>query len=190
MNKSSNKTIICPFCGSEIKANIWKPHLLNFHSNEPLIDLISVWNCHAGSKVSVKNNCAQKFIKYLIENLIITDIISAEQFFKTTKPDTYFNLVEQYEPITAAHFETFIKHYIPYRKQNPKVKQSFELAKLATCFDLTKAEDFYNKIFKSKNFYTGHGSELSPFSKEFVGYKDLNETEIDDKIKGLKNDKK
>ena len=81
MNKN-NKTIICPFCGSEIKANAWKTHLINFHSNESSVDLITIWNQYAGIKVSVKNKCANDFIKYLIRNKIIFDIIKEKLLIK------------------------------------------------------------------------------------------------------------
>lgn len=42
-----------------------------------------------------------------------------------------------------------------------------------------KEKNFYEKFIKPKNPYTGHGGELSPWSKDFISYKNLSDEDKD-----------
>ena len=83
----------------------------------------------------------------------------------------------------------FFESVLPYKLSHPKLGNSKELCTITFGND-EEGSKLY-EIMKSSNPFTGHDKSLSPFSKDFVGYKGLSDKEKTQKIhEAIKVDKK
>ena len=86
-------------------------------------------------------------------------------------------MIEQYRELELEDIDVFFGPYLEYKKEHPAVNTSFELAKIACTNHPEQTNDFYEKVIKPRNPYTGHGSELSPWSKDFKAYQGMDDNE-------------
>ena len=163
----------CVECGNEF--NVCSPvnHYKKFHSNLTDIEL---------SKLHYLNNPKMgdfglEFIDYLFEHKVVLTFQESYQYItkKATSFVSFKNLIRQYREFSVKDVETYFQFYLPFKEKHPKAVNSVELCVAICRNDVEEGRKFYENIIKPKNAYTGHGGELSPWSKDFVGYKDLSE---------------
>lgn len=163
----------CVECGNEF--NVCSPanHYRKFHSDLTDIEL---------SKLHYLNNPKMgdfglEFIDYLFEHKVVLTFQESYQFItkKATSFVSFKNLIRQYREFSVKDVETYFQFYLPFKEKHPKAVNSVELCVAICRNDVEEGRKFYENIIKPKNAYTGHGGELSPWSKDFVGYKDLSE---------------
>lgn len=127
------------------------------------------------------NGYGIEFIDYVFKNKIISSFKeccnlitkNARQF------NNFFNLIQLYRKFAIIDIDTYFNFYLPYKKEHPKVVNSVELC-IAICRNNEEeGKNFYEKFIKPKNPYTGHGGELSPWSKDFISYKNLSDEDKD-----------
>ena len=105
------------------------------------------------------------------------------------KFNSFYKMVTEVRPFNKdIDFDIFINKVIPWRKLHPKQNNSKEL-----CSVIFENKEEADKLYQSmldKNPFYQHDGSLSPFSKNFVGYKELTEKEKSEKIKeAIKFDK-
>lgn len=116
------------------------------------------------------------FTNYLFEAKLISTYKEFLKFVQKAagKINSFIKLLEQFKQFEPIDCKLYFDKYAPYKKEHPKDVLSHQLAS-CFCHDEKDAEDFYNKVLKPKNTYTGHDGKLSPWSKDFVGYEHLSD---------------
>lgn len=171
------KKLKCNECGKEYIISCFHHHVKQYHNNMNELDILLL---------SAKNNprmgeLESELIKYIYKNIkpkainkYLTKIVS--QF------NSFCKFIKEYRKLDKKDINIFFDYYLPYKKLHPKVVNSIELGIVMCGGNKIEGQNFYNKVFKKRNAYTGHGPELSPWCKEFVGYKNLSEEEKKAKI--------
>ena len=169
-----NKKYICPHCGEEkeTEKQLYN-HIYNAHR---------AFNKSVSEAMSLFSN-QKKWILYNMDKTVL------KKWFELHK--NYNNFVKLYDKQFSHFYEliTFIREwrdedfdiffgpFLDWKIKNPKVPNSIELCHIVFPNQPQIAQKLYNDKMKAKNPFTGHGKELSPFSKDFVGYKDKTEDE-------------
>lgn len=174
INKINNKNYVCPHCG-EVKDTQKKldAHIYNAHR---------AFNKSVSEAMSLYSN-KPKWILYNLDKEVLK-----EWFTRHKDYNNYVKLYDKqfshfYDLITFIRewknedFDIFFGPFLDWKIKNPKVANSIEMCHIAFPNQPQIAQKLYNEKMKAKNPFTGHGKELSPFSKDFVGYKDMNEKE-------------
>lgn len=171
--------VICKLCNKEVCQCSLKRHI----GGHDILDIkkSKLYQMCLADSTYTKLKYYDDLINYIFEKNIAS---SFDEFFKFVqknagKINAFINLLEQYRKFTIKDCELYFNKYAPYKKEHPKDVLSRQLAS-CFCYDENDAEDFYLKVLKPKNAYTGHDGKLSPWSKDFVGYEHLSE---DDKNK-------
>lgn len=169
-----NKKYICPHCGEEkeTEKQLYN-HIYNAHR---------AFNKSVSEAMSLFSN-QKKWILYNMDKTVL------KKWFELHK--NYNNFVKLYDKQFSHFYDliTFIREwrdedfdiffgpFLDWKIKNPKVPNSIELCHIVFPNQPQIAQKLYNDKMKAKNPFTGHGKELSPFSKDFVGYKDKTEDE-------------
>ena len=173
-NTSNNKKYVCPHCGEvkdtelQLSNHIYNAHLV---FNKTVAEAMSVYSKK------------KKWILYNLDKEVL------KEWF--TRHKTYNNFVKLYDKQFSHFYElvTYIKEwensdfdiffgtFLDWKIANPKVSNSLEMCKIVFPNHPKIARRLYEEKMKSRNPFTGHGKELSPFSKDFIGYKDKTEEE-------------
>lgn len=170
----SNQKFVCPHCGEvkdtkkQLDAHIYNAHLA---FDKSVTDAMSLYS---------------KKKKWILYNL--NKGVLKEWFIRHKKYNNYVKLYDKqfahfYELITFIRewknedFDVFFGPFLDWKIKNPKVANSIEMCHIAFPGQPEVAQKLYNDKMKSKNPFTGHGKELSPFSKDFIGYKNKTEDE-------------
>ena len=174
INKINNKNYVCPHCG-EVKDTQKKldAHIYNAHR---------AFNKSVSEAMSLYSN-KPKWILYNLDKEVLK-----EWFTRHKDYNNYVKLYDKqfshfYDLITFIRewknedFDIFFGPFLDWKIKNPKVANSIEMCHIAFPNQPQIAQKLYNEKMKAKNPFTGHGKEFSPFSKDFVGYKDMDEKE-------------
>ena len=167
-------TIKCKFCNESIyKAYIGK-HIGSHDISD--IEKSKLYQSCLDDSTYTKMLYYTDFINYLFEAKIISTYKEFIKFVQknASKINSFVNLLEQYRQFEPIDCKLYFDKYAPYKKEHPKDVLSHKLAS-CFCHDEKDIEDFYNKVLKPKNAYTGHDGKLSPWSKDFIGYEHLND---------------
>ena len=167
-------TIKCKFCNESIyKAYIGK-HIGSHDISD--IEKSKLYQSCLDDSTYTKMLYYTDFINYLFEAKIISTYKEFIKFVQknASKINSFVNLLEQYRQFESIDCKLYFDKYAPYKKEHPKDVLSHKLAS-CFCHDEKDIEDFYNKVLKPKNAYTGHDGKLSPWSKDFIGYEHLND---------------
>ena len=166
--------VICKLCNKEVCQCSLKRHIDGHDILE--IEKSKLYQSCLADSTYTKLKYYDDLVNYIFEKNIAS---SFNKFFKFVqknagKINSFINLLEQYRKFTIKDCELYFNKYAPYKKGHPKDVLSRQLAS-CFCYDEKDAEDFYNKVLKPKNAYTGHDGKLSPWSKDFIGYKHLSD---------------
>ena len=167
-------TIKCKFCNESIyKAYIGK-HIGSHDISD--IEKSKLYQSCLDDSTYTKMLYYTDFINYLFEAKIISTYKEFLKFVQknASKINSFVKLLEQYRKFESIDCKLYFDKYAPYKKEHPKDVLSHQLAS-CFCHDEKDIEDFYNKVLKPKNAYTGHDGKLSPWSKNFIGYEHLND---------------
>ena len=167
-------TIKCKFCNESIyKAYIGK-HIGSHDISD--IEKSKLYQSCLDDSTYTKMLYYTDFINYLFEAKIISTYKEFIKFVQknASKINSFVNLLEQYRQFESIDCKLYFDKYAPYKKEHPKDVLSHKLAS-CFCHDEKDIEDFYNKVLKPKNAYTGHDGKLSPWSKDFIGYEHLSD---------------
>ena len=167
-------TIKCKFCNESIyKAYIGK-HIGSHDISD--IEKSKLYQSCLDDSTYTKMLYYTNFINYLFEAKIISTYKEFIKFVQknASKINSFVKLLEQYRKFESIDCKLYFDKYAPYKKEHPKDVLSHQLAS-CFCHDEKDIEDFYNKVLKPKNAYTGHDGKLSPWSKNFIGYEHLND---------------
>ena len=169
-----NNKLICPHCG-EVKDTQKQldAHIYNAHR---------AFNKSVSEAMSLYSN-KSKWILYNLDKEVLK-----EWFTRHKDYNNYVKLYDKqfshfYDLITFIRewknedFDIFFGPFLDWKIKNPKVANSIEMCHIAFPNQPEIAQKLYNEKMKAKNPFTGHGKELSPFSKDFIGYKDMSEAE-------------
>lgn len=172
------KILKCVECGQEYVISCFRHHIKKYHAELNPLEIILL---------SAKNNprmgeLENDLIKYVYTNIKPKNI---NKYLTSimTQFNSFCKFIKEYRKLDKTDINIFFDYYLPYKKQHPKVVNSIELGIVMCGGNKIEGQKFYNKVFKKRNAFTGHDGELSPWSKDFVGYKKLND---DEKLKQIK----
>lgn len=172
--------VVCSECGEEV-ANSWMiKHILKCHSGLSLFEQAMIHQNSSLNDSAVKiQYMPEEFLKKLFVRESIQDLkeYNAVAYKYAQKINNFCRMIEQYRTLEAVDVEVFFGPYLEYKKDHPAVNTSFELATIACTNHSEQTDDFYEKVIKPRNPYTGHGSELSPWSKKFKSYQGMSDEE-------------
>lgn len=177
---STISKVVCVECREEV-ANSWMiKHILKCHSGLSLFDQAMIHQNSSLSDSAVKiQYMPEEFLKELFAREKIEDLrgYNAVAYKYAQKINNFCRMIEQYRELELEDIDVFFGPYLEYKKEHPAVNTSFELAKIACANHPEHTNNFYEKVIKPRNPYTGHGSELSPWSKDFKAYKGMDDNE-------------
>ena len=120
-----------------------------------------------------------EFATYLVIKFNLKTLAEYGKLTYKTIPkwNSYAEMISQFREVEPADIQVFFDIYLPYKKEHPKDVNSRKLAEIVCTNYVEDIDKFYEQVLMKRNAYTGHGGELSPFSKDFVGYKNLSDDE-------------
>jgi hypothetical protein len=172
--------IICKQCGYKTTPSSISAHIKNTHSDLSIIEQIKIHQRSILSDAKVKIHFLQfSFINFIIEKF---NIKTLAEYGKLTykmipKWNSYAEMISQFREVESADIQVFFDVYLPYKKEHPKDANSRKLAEIACINYQEDTDKFYQEVLMKRNAYTGHGGELSPFSKDFKSYSHLSDDE-------------
>ena len=167
-------TIKCKFCDKIVYKTYIGKHIDSHDISD--IEKSKLYQSCLDDSTYTKMLYYTDFINYLFEAKIISTYKEFIKFVQknASKINSFVNLLEQYRHFEQIDCKLYFDKYAPYKKEHPKDVLSHQLAS-CFCHDEKDIENFYNKVLKPKNAYTGHDGKLSPWSKDFIGYEHLND---------------
>jgi hypothetical protein len=167
-------TIKCKFCGKIVCKTYLSKHIDSHDISD--IEKSKLYQSCLDDSTYTKMLHYIDFINLLFEAKIISTYKEFLKFVQkyAGKINSFVKLLEQYRQFESIDCKLYFDKYAPYKKDHPKDVLSHQLAS-CFCHDEKDAEYFYNKVLKPKNTYSGHDGRLSPWSKDFVGYKNLSD---------------
>lgn len=171
---SNNKKYVCPHCGevkdTELKL---KNHIYNAHLvfNKSVAEAMNIY----GKK--------KKWILYNLDKEVLKEWFTRHKAYNNfvklydKQFGHFYELVTHIKKWENTDFDIFFGPFLDWKIANPKVSNSLEMCKIVFPNHPKIAQRLYDEKMKARNPFTGHGKELSPFSKDFIGYKDKTEEE-------------
>lgn len=177
---STISKVVCIECGENIANSCMIKHILKCHSELSLFKQAMIHQKSSLKDASVKiQYMPEEFLKELFVRESVQDLrgYNAVAYKYAQKINNFCRMIEQYRVLELDDIDVFFGPYLEYKKEHPMVNTSFELAKIACTNHQEQTNDFYEKVIKPRNPYTGHGSELSPWSKDFKAYQGMTNNE-------------
>ena len=177
---STISKVVCVECGENIANSCMIKHILKCHSKLSLFEQAMIHQKSSLKDASVKiQYMSEEFLKELFVRESVQDLrgYNAVAYKYAQKINNFCRMIEQYRELELEDIDVFFGPYLEYKKEHPAVNTSFELAKIACTNHPEQTNDFYEKVIKPRNPYTGHGSELSPWSKDFKAYQGMDDNE-------------
>ena len=169
-----NKPFKCTFCDISFEnERLLKSHTMRNHVNR--MDV----NGRANYEVTLEDSPLKD---------IPVDIISIyfEEYEKYNKEKpsigkkkvfaTFYGQITYVRPFNIdTDFDIYFNKVLPWRKEHPKINNCRELC--SVIFENNEEAAKLYQMMLEKNPYYRHDGKLSPFSKEFVGYKGMTDEE-------------
>ena len=170
---NSNK-YVCPHCGEEKKSEKQLcNHIYNAHQ---------AYNMTVEQVIKIYSN-RPKWILYNLDKGVLKEWLIRHKdynnFVKLYDKQFrhFYDLITFIREWRNEDFDIFFGPFLDWKIKNPKVANSIEMCHIVFPGQPAIAQKLYDEKMKAKNPFTGHGKELSPFSKDFIGYKNLSEEE-------------
>lgn len=176
-----SKEVKCIYCNYYLTNINCKRHIQEKHNDLSNIEKAKLYNMCVVRKDATITMFVDEFLERMFK---IYDTF--EDYLKVyisvlNKFNRFVEAILKYKELPENIIDKFFDVYLPYKNAHPGVTNSYRLAELYTETP-EEAKEYYEKIIKPRNPYTGHGAELSPWCKEFVGYKNLTGEERDKMI--------
>ncbi len=170
------KEFICKICKKEFKAKSSLSRHYTTHHYKKLQDI------NFKQLLEYQNTYEKTEIENIILFLGNTKQAKKEQSIR--KFLSFAKNIEKHHKLIKNDIKIYDEIYSPWRKLHPNNVTSKEYGKKLMGNDEALGKEFYEKFIVTKNPYYKHDGTLSPFSKVFVGYKNLTEKEKQIKIIG------
>lgn len=183
------KFTTCPLCGERVNNTKAKKHIISNHSNLSDLEKSKLWYDIKTelSSMTSKPVLIPEHKDFFIEQAFKCEYVKTfEDFIKIDfrQVVSFYKVFIEYKgQITEDDvlvFFTSLQDYI--RKCGRVNSNSTDYAIAMMGGDEEKGMEFYNNYIKPKNRFTGHGSDLSPFSEKFVGYEKKSDPEAHKKF--------
>lgn len=171
--------LVCINCKKEIPITAMINHLKKEHCNLSLYEQILIHQKSlTTAKIKIKY-AVNEFVEVFLKETGIDDLKTyAKQIYVYgEKFNSFCDMVIKYRDVELQDIDVFFNIYLPYKKEHPKDVNSFALAEIVCHNHLNQVKDFYEKVLLVRNAYTGHGGELSPWSKKFKSYQRMSDEE-------------
>lgn len=171
--------LVCINCKKEVPITAMINHLKKEHCNLSLYEQVLIHQKSlTTAKIKIKY-VVNEFVKVFLKETGIDDLkMYAKQIYVYgEKFNSFCDMVVKYRNIELQDIDVFFNIYLPYKKAHPKDVNSFALAEIVCHNHLDQVKDFYEKVLLVRNAYTGHGGELSPWSKKFKSYQGMSDEE-------------
>ena len=168
--------IICKQCGYKTTPSSISAHIKNTHSDLSIIEQIKIHQRSILSDAVVKIKYSEnELITYLVIKFNLKTLAEYGKLTYKTIPkwNSYAEMISQFREVEPADIQVFFDEYLPYKKEHPKDVNSRKLAEIVCTNYVEDTDKFYQEVLMLRNAYTGHGGELSPFSKDFKSYSHL-----------------
>lgn len=182
--KIIDNVVVCPICDCTLRNNQITKHIETHAdlSNEQMIKLYAEIVQAKSQKV---NSYKDEFIEYGIKYNAFSNLREYLKYRPKLSFNAYVLAIEKFRPINVEkdipNFFTTFRNYVETSKSIAPSSRKY--AKMLVGED--EADEYYETIIKPRNPYTGHGKELSPFSKDFVGYKNKSDDEVKKAIQSI-----
>jgi hypothetical protein len=180
--------IRCKICGKKINGKNYKEHFINEHSDVPDAVFIEAFydtkNTLIGkSKTSTLTDFKKEVFKQIADLGLMKDRESfLKKFFSLIRNiNRYFASVKTFRKLRKSDVRNMLENYFPFIEKIGGTVSGNNYERLIVMFGEKEAEQ-YMKILKRKNFFTGHGSEYAPFSRNSISNSKLTDEEYKDKL--------
>lgn len=178
---------ICPLCNERIGKGHFSRHLISVHNIKKDSRDFYIY----------RNAYANNFLSKIEDKKISENLMSYFYDKYGNTPKNFKNFVSYYRAISRireynvdSDNKNFVQNVFEWKIAHPKLGNCKELCKLMFPNEPENAERYYNEFMLSNNPFVGHDGSLSPFSKDFVGYKNLDDKEKEVRIEEcLQHDK-
>jgi hypothetical protein len=187
INTSHFRCVKCPICCKEINKGHFSKHLILVHGiDRESCDFYVLKNTYA--------NCCYSDIE---DKEIVKDLLLRFYEKYGNKMGTIRNFIPYYKAIckmreynTESDNCNFVDNVFEWKRKHRFINNSKKLCELIFPNEPYNAERYYNEFMLSKNPFVGHDGKFSPFSKDFIGYKNLDDYEKEKRIENcLQHDK-
>ena len=171
--------LVCINCKKEVPITAMINHLKKEHCNLSLYEQVLIHQKSlTTAKIKIKY-VVNEFIEVLLKETGIDDLKTyAKQIYVYgEKFNSFCDMIVKYRDVELQDIDIFFHMYLPYKKEHPKDVNSFALAEIVCHKHSDQVKDFYEKVLLIRNGYTGHGGELSPWSKKFKSYQGMSDEE-------------
>ena len=171
--------LVCINCKKEVPITAMINHLKKEHCNLSLYEQVLIHQKSlTTAKIKIKY-VVNEFIEVLLKETGIDDLKTyAKQIYVYgEKFNSFCDMIVKYRDVELQDIDIFFHMYLPYKKEHPKDVNSFALAEIVCHNHSDQVKDFYEKVLLVRNAYTGHGGELSPWSKKFKSYQGMSDEE-------------
>lgn len=171
--------LICVECKNEVPITAMVNHIKKNHSNMSLYEQILIHQKSLTTAEIKIKYFMNEFIDIFLKNVVIDDLkVYAKQIYLYAKKfNSFCDMIIKFRDIELEDIDIFFNIYLPYKKEHPKDVNSFALAEIVCYNHHEQVQDFYKKVLLARNAYTGHGGELSPWSKKFKSYQGMSDNE-------------
>ena len=186
--KQLKRWYICPVCHNDVYSGAIRQHLYkehNFSKKQSLITFLSISENNGFSMM-------ERDLKlYYIEKLY--EFNQCSNTFSTQIESYYRHIMSVYPKFEKTHIDLFFDKVLPWKLSHPNQSNNKELCFIECNGDNDKALLLYKIEMLEKNPYYHHDGTYSPWSKNFIGYKDMTEeqkkAEIVKTTKSYRDDK-
>lgn len=166
----TNKKYICNLCEKTFNSE----KLLNMHFGRYHFPNLPAYEQALHEKQLVTSNLKNIPLDILTKYMEkIKEYNNLKDLFRRQFASFYLLVSKNREFNENTDFDLFLNKVLPWKKANPKIGNSRELCSIIA-LDNVEAEKLYSSML-NKNPFKGHDASLSPFSKNFIGYKDLSD---------------
>ena len=164
--------LVCPYCNKTVNNAKYSFHLRKEHGMEG--DRL-IRECLYEKILARIRHIPKDIKKKYIDRLWVYN--KCEKIYVTQFGGTYDHTLAAFGKFDENDIEYFFSTVLPFKLSHPSQPNDRKLAAVEAHDDPEKTELIYQKFMLSKNPFVGHGAELSPFSKNFIGYKDMTDEE-------------
>ena len=178
------KDVECPLCGERVLKNYFRHHLRKVHGMEKdSRGAFAYGNAYANMHLAcVADKGDALDCMFRVYDSYGGSEPYARQF------ESFYRTVTAMRPYERGKDNaTFVEVVLPWKLSHPKISNSREYACLAFRNDGDMGSRYYERHVAPKNPFTGHDKSLSPFSKDFVGYRGLSDEEREKRAKDAGN---
>lgn len=162
--------ITCDMCGNPVSRNFLYRHFVEEHGMTK--------HDAMGHQMHLSS------FFYMIPSSVLSDVFcltnaEPKDILNTScirKFKSFYNNVVGIRPYRTTDTRNFVENVLPWKEQHPKLGNSKELCRLMFPNEPENEKKMYQKMLDANPYYK-HDGRLSPFSKDFAGYRGMTDEE-------------